>query len=391
MTTAAEADAQLAEYGVLNEPGGRDLQALVELAALVCDVPTAAINLISSDSQHQVATAGFDPSICARSDSMCAAVLEDSGTVVAEDASTDDRFSTNPFVTGVIGSVRFYASAPLTTPSGTTIGRLCVFDDVPRKLTAEQAGVLQVLASRMVDVLELRLRSRELEQTRDELHRSNELLTLFAGQVSHDLRSPLTAVLVNAELLAGEPAVQADPELGRVVAATLDAGRRMAGLIDSILEYARPGAELVISTVDLGDVLTDVLADLAPEIARRGAEVSATDLPQVRGDERLLHTVLQNLVANAVKFTPPGTTPVVRVSSERVGTTWRVTVADNGRGIPEDRRESVFALYSRGEEGPAGSGIGLTTARRVVEAHRGAMGITESDAGGAAVWFTLPA
>lgn len=385
------ADEQLDEYGVLAEPGGRDLQALVDLAALVCDVPTAAINLITSDSQHQVATAGFDPSICARSDSMCAAVLDQPDLVVAEDASQDERFAANPFVTGVIGDVRFYASAPLTTPGGVTIGRLCVFDDVPRTLNDEQAGVLQVLASRMVDVLELRLRSRQLEQTRDELRRSNELLTLFAGQVSHDLRSPLTAVLANAELLATEPAVQADPDVGQLVGATLDAGRRMAGLIDSILDYAQPGAALKLESVDLTRVLADVRDDLAPVLAERGAVVQATELPTVRGDVRLLHTVLQNLVSNAVKFTPAGTDPVVTVTSERVGSSWRLTIADNGRGIAPERRESAFALYARGEESVEGSGIGLATARRVVEAHGGRIGIDEAPGGGAAVWFTVPA
>lgn len=388
--TTLTADAQLAEYGILTDPGGRDLQALVDLAAMICDVPTAAINLISSDSQHQVATAGFDPSICARSDSMCAAVLDEPGTVIAEDASVDPRFAQNPFVTGTIGNVKFYASAPLTTPEGITIGRLCVFDENPRRLTEEQAHVLQELATRMVDVLELRLRTRQLEETQDELHRSNELLTLFAGQVSHDLRSPLTAVLANTELLAGEPAVVADAELGQLVNATLDAGRRMSGLIDTVLDYARPGAALKPADVDLGRVLADVLHDLEPAIRARGGTIEVGDLPVVRGDVRLLHTVLQNLISNAVKFTPVGTAPQVTVAAVRHTDHWRLSVADNGRGVPEERRQSVFDLYTRGEGSIEGSGIGLATARRLVEAHGGTIGIDDAAAGGAEVWFTLP-
>lgn len=392
---SATIDQQLAEYGVLDEPGGRDLQALVDIAALVCDVPTAAINLISTDHQHQVATAGFDPSICLRADSMCAAVIDDAHTVVAEDASKDPRFADNPFVTGIIGDVRFYASAPLDTPDGTRIGRLCVFDEKPRRLDRDQEEVLRVLAGRVVDVLELRLRSRQLEQARDELRRSNELLTLFAGQVSHDLRSPLTAVLANTELLASEPAVTADPDASRLVEATLDAGRRMAGLIEAILEYARPGAALELGEVALEEVLADVRHDLAPLVERTGGSVTSGPLPRVRGDARQLHAVLQNLIGNALKYHSPGTAPAVRVEAtpvdSRVDSVHRITVTDNGPGIPADRRDALFGLYARGEETVEGSGIGLATARRIVEAHGGRIGIEEAPGGGALIWFTVPA
>ena len=382
------ADAQLADYGVLTEPPARDLQALVDLAAMVCEVPTAAINLISSDRQHQVATAGFDPSVCLRKDSMCAAVLDETRTVIAEDASLDPRFADNPFVTGEIGDVRFYASAPLDTPEGVRIGRLCVFDDRARKLSEQQSEVLHTLAARVVDVLELRLRSRQLEAARDELHRSNELLTLFAGQVSHDLRSPLTAVLANAELLAGEPAVVADPDSASLVTATLDAGHRMASMIETILSYAKPGADLVITEVALAAVVEHVRADLAPLLEARGAVIEVADLPVVCADERQLYTVLQNLVSNAVKYTRRA--PVVRVAAEETGAQRRITVTDNGPGIPLDRREALFGLYTRGESSIEGTGIGLATARRVIEAHGGRIGIEDGPDGGTRVWFTLP-
>ena len=391
------ADEAIARYRALEEPGGRDLQALAELAALVCGVPNAAINLITRDHQHQVAAAGIDPSVCSREDSMCAVVLDEPAPVVAPDASADPRFADNPFVSGEIDTVRFYASAPLVTPEGTTIGRLCVFDTEAHQLAAERAAVLQVVAQRVVDVLELRLRSRQLElsmadlnRAQTELARSNELLTLFAGQVSHDLRSPLTAILANAELLATEPSVVADPAASELVAATYDAGRRMAGLIDTILGYARVGSELERSSVRLDEVLDHVLDDLGPVVVQRSARITREPLPEVRGDTTLLYTVLQNLVANAVKFTPPGRTPEVHLTAARDRDAWRITVTDNGRGIPPADRDLVFALHARGDRSVQGSGIGLATARRAVEAHGGRIGVDDAPGGGAAVWFTLP-
>lgn len=400
-TTSTTADEAIARYGALEVDGGRDLQALAELAALVCGVPNSAINLITRDHQHQIAAAGIDPSVCSRDDSMCAVVLDDTRTVVAPDASLDPRFAANPFVSGVIDTVRFYASAPLITPDGTTIGRLCVFDAVPHDLAADRAQVLQVVAARVVDVLELRLRSRQLEQsleeltrTQEELTRSNELLSLFAGQVSHDLRSPLTAVLANAELLATEPAVTDDPAVAELVVATTNAGHRMAAMIDTILAYARVGAHLDRRTVRMDDLLDHVLADLSPLLNTRAVHVRRDPLPEVQADADQLYAVLLNLVSNAVKFTPPDRTPEVTVAAARHDDQWRVTVSDNGRGIPPESREAVFELHNRGDGSVRGSiegsGIGLATARRAVEAHGGRIGVEDAPSGGTTVWFTLP-
>ncbi|RYJ04986.1 MAG: GAF domain-containing protein, partial [Actinomycetales bacterium] len=98
----------------------------------------ATINLITDTAQYQVATHGFDASVCRREDSMCNLVLHTGAPVVVPDASQDERFKDNPFVTGVIGEVRFYATHQLRTPEGVVIGTLCVFDTVPRELTAAQ-------------------------------------------------------------------------------------------------------------------------------------------------------------------------------------------------------------------------------------------------------------
>ena len=395
-TPGIDADDAIDRYGALEEPGA-DLQSLAELAALVCDVPNAAINLITSDHQHQIAAAGIDPSVCSRDDSMCAIVLDHRRTVVSPDAREDPRFAANPFVNGAIDSVRFYASAPLVTPDGTTIGRLCVFDAEPHELADKRAELLQVVAARVMDVLELRLRGRQLTESLDhltraqmDLQRSNEMLSLFAGQVSHDLRSPLTAVLANAELLATEPVVAADPDASGLVSATIKAARRMATMIERILAQARGGATAARDEVDLQEVLDQVLADLGPVISGRSATVASTRLPRVAGDAELLYSVLLNLLSNAIKFTPVERTPSVSIDVSRQDEEWRIVVADNGRGIAPEHRSSVFELNVRGDRSVDGNGIGLATARRAVEAHGGRIGIERTGGDGTAFWFTLP-
>lgn len=388
----------LGRYGVLTETTEPDIQSLVDLIAQVCDVPYATINIISQDQQHQIATTGFDPGVCSREDSMCAVVLEDGGAAVVSDATLDPRFADNAFVNGTIGRVRFYASAPLLTPEGVALGRLCVFDDAPRTLTPAQENALVTMAAQVMDLLELRYRSRVLEQSlteltaaRDELRRSNRDLALFAGQVSHDLRTPLTAILVNAEMLAAEPAVEVDATLTSMVEAMTQAGRRMNRMIEEMLGFAREGGQPRLDETSVGAVVSLVLTDLAPLIGQTDANVAVGDLPIVMADTDMLYSILLNLVANAIKFAPPGVPPRVEIEAARVADRWRLTVSDNGTGIAPDQLDEVFTLFARGAGQVSGHGIGLATVRRLVEAHGGRVGAGVSDLGGAAVWVELPA
>ncbi len=382
MTTAAvdvQRVAEIGKYIVVTDPPRADLLALVEIAAQVAQVPMATINLLTDAEQYQVATHGFDAAVCRREDSMCNLVLHAGAPVVVADASQDERFRDNPFVTGVIGDVRFYATHQLTTPEGVVIGTLCVFDTVPRELDGEQKHALAALADRVVDLLELELRTRELK-------RSNEQLAAFAGQVSHDLRNPLTAVAMALWMIDEEN--DGDEELSFLVKRAVGAAERMKTLIDDLLAYARVGAELQRVPVDLAAVFRDVEEDLSGALA--AATVVVGDLPTVTGDPTQLRAVLQNLVANAAKFTYPGESAHIEVAGARLGERWRIEICDRGPGIPEDQRERVFAPLARVDEEVEGSGIGLSTCRRIIEAHGGRIGLTEAPHGGTCAWFELP-
>jgi signal transduction histidine kinase len=390
-------DREIERYGKLGDRPGRDLQSLVDLIAAICEVPHAVINMVGSDEQHQIVASGFEPSICAREDSMCAVVMDEPGPVVVSDASHDPRFLHNPFVTGEIGAVRFYASAPVRTPDGVAIGRLCVFDTVPRELNQVQRRSLQVMAEQVTDLLDLRFRSqaleeslRELTEVRDDLRRTNEHLSHFAGQVSHDLRTPLTAILVNAELLATDPVVEKDAEVAEMVTAVSDAGRRMDAMIEEMLTFAQESGRMRVSETELSHLVALVLTDIGPLLRREDVDVRVGELPRVTIDPDLLYSVVLNLITNAVKFARPDTRPVVSITSDRLADHWRIRVTDNGIGVPKARQEAMFELFARQDDSVAGHGIGLATARRIVEAHGGSIGMDSPAEGGTSVWFDLP-
>jgi signal transduction histidine kinase len=193
------------DYELLGRPPRGELVALAGLATQVCDAPSAAIYLLTTDGRQRVAAVGDE--------------LEDPG---------------------------FEVSGRLTSPQGDLIGSLCVFDHGPRELSAEQTDGLQRLADRAVDVLELDLRTKQLERmvgelaaARDEARSCQDRLEAFAGQVGHDLRNPLTSVSMSLEMLQEQPSVIEDDEALWMVDRALGGARRMDVLIGGLVESAR--------------------------------------------------------------------------------------------------------------------------------------------------------
>jgi signal transduction histidine kinase len=213
---------------------------------------------------------------------------------------------------------------------------------------------------------------------------------LFAAQVSHDLRTPLTAVLANAEMLAAEPVVSQDQDLGWMVAAVERGARRMDTMIEQMLAYARGGGAPVLATTPLGSVFDHALEELGPLVEEQQAEVVVDCLPTLPVDAEQLRAVAHELVSNALRFSRPGVRPRVAVCSRRLPDHWRVSVSDNGIGIEADRREAMLLPFARADKRVEGSGMGLAIATRVVEAHGGRIGIDAGPDGGTTVWFDLP-
>jgi signal transduction histidine kinase len=388
--------AAIRAYDAVRMPPVAELQSVVELAAQVADVSMATINIVTDVEQHQIVTVGFEAAVCRREDSMCAVTVREGTPIALSDASADARFARNPFVTGELGQVRFYVAHPLVTRDGVAVGTLCVFDDRPRALDLSRLAGLATLADRVVDVFELRLRTRELalslmeiQAVEAELERSNERLASFAGQVSHDLKTPLTTLslslsLVREQLEDGE----FGPESMGLLDRAIKGSSRMADLIDDVLDYARLGGTLKATEVDLGFVLGEVLDELGPDLVDVTLHIGR--LPTVLGDRAQLRAVLQNLIGNAAKYRSDERPLEVHVGARHVQRAWRIEVTDNGRGVPPAERHRIFEPLARAEHSVEGSGIGLATCRRIVGAHGGKIGIDPVLVEGSRFWFELP-
>lgn len=230
-------------------------------------------------------------------------------------------------------------------------------------------------------------------QAADELRRSNAELEDFAHVAAHDLQTPLRTIAGFADLLMRDHGATLGPEGQEWLGLIRQGAEGSTQLLDNLLHYARAGASSAEPVVvDSDAVLDEVLAALHSEIEATGAEITAEALPRVTADRVQLAQVLQNLLANALKFTPEDRAPRVTVHGDADGRMARITVADDGIGVATEDAVALFEMFARGTDGGRfdGAGVGLAVCAKIVERHGGRIWVDPSPGGGSAFSFTLP-
>ncbi|MCA8916543.1 MAG: PAS domain S-box protein [Planctomycetes bacterium] len=247
-----------------------------------------------------------------------------------------------------------------------------------------------------------RLSAAEMEkQQAQQLHAQNEELENLVNELnefnyvaSHDLQEPLRTMSTYCGLLKVDLGAELPKRAQEDISAILEASLRMQRLITDLLEYSRSGhRELKMVEVDLQEIMKRVTGDLQARIVETGGKVEYSDLPSVVGDDMQLGRVMQNLVANGLKFRRPGVKPLVKVKGERVGDEVSVEVTDNGIGIEGQYLDQIFMPFKRlhGIGKYEGSGIGLSVCRKIVERHGGKIQVESTPGEGSRFRLTLPA
>jgi signal transduction histidine kinase len=233
-----------------------------------------------------------------------------------------------------------------------------------------------------------------LEEQALDLQRSNAELEQFAYVASHDLQEPLRKVASFCGMLQHRYHGQLDDRADQYIDFAVDGAKRMQGLINDLLAFSRVGrvgAEHVL--LDMDEIAADAVGNLEAAIEEAGATVElAGPLPEVRGDRSLLTALLQNLIANGIKFRSEDP-PRVRLSAQQSDGAYLFAVDDNGIGIAPRYADRIFVIFQRlhPKEEYSGTGIGLAMCRKIVEFHGGEIRLEPEGAdGGASFCFTLP-
>lgn len=240
------------------------------------------------------------------------------------------------------------------------------------------------------DISELAAAEALLSQAHAELVRSNDELERFAYVASHDLQEPLRMITSFTELLVDDLGDEMSKERRLWSGFALKGARRMQALIDGLLRYSKAGKDqLRAEPVDLQEVIEQVRTSLSVQVQESAGAIEAEGLPEVVGDPIQLYQVLQNLISNGLRYRSDAP-PVVRVTTQRSGDAWEISVSDNGRGIAPEEHDEVFAAFKRLAGAESGSGIGLAIVKRLVERQGGQLSLESTPGAGSTFRFTLP-
>ncbi len=276
-----------------------------------------------------------------------------------------------------------------------TIGMLSLSRDRPDAFSPDEIELVSLLG-RLVATAVQNIRAYEAERRRvEELARLSELRADFVSLVSHELRSPMAAVIGAARTLQDRWRMLSAAQRESFLALIGDETTRLAELVGDVLDTSRIEAGTFsyrFDEVDLGRVVDEAVetAVLAQQDVPVVASVRGA-LPAIRGDRARLRQVLGNLIENAVKYSPEG--GEVRVSAAASNGAVRISVRDSGPGIPRDQQARIFEKFGRADvEGGSkpGTGLGLFIARSIAEAHGGSLDVSSAAEQGSTFTVSLP-
>ncbi|MEO6539226.1 MAG: GAF domain-containing sensor histidine kinase [Ferruginibacter sp.] len=354
----------LKKYDILDTPPDGSFDRITRLAAKLLGVPIAIVTLVDTDRIWFKSKYGIDVQQITRDPGLCSSAILSNELYIVEDARKDPRTLANPLIAGEFG-LQFYAAAPLRVKGGHNLGTLCVIDKNPRKLTPENQEILQSLADILIDQIELRLAARLA------VSKQNQVLNMAA----HDLKNPLTIIPLFADMIKHET----DREKIATMCDKIEhTSARMLRMVNELLESASTEAneiQLNLKPINVADLVAAVIARNKILADKKNQQIKFLTDEQliVYADENKFTEIVDNLINNAIKYSPENTG--IYVTSKEADGRIILEVRDEGQGFTPGEKVNLFQRFSRLSSQPTGgetaTGLGLSIVKTLVEAHEG--------------------
>jgi signal transduction histidine kinase len=319
------------------------------------------------------------------------AILNPDVLMEVPDTREDERFFDNPF-TIEDPKILFYAGMPLKAYNGAVMGTLCVLDVKPKVLSKEQRDALQSLAKQVENLFELRRHNVQLEKASQELQNRNEQLKNFAGIVSHDMKMPLANMIITTDLLKAKYSDNFDEEGIQYLNYLKQSSFKLSNYITGILQHYESDSltEHTDEEFDIHDLLEGII-DLLN--INDNCVINLPEENMMLNCNRIaLEQIFLNLIGNSLKYNNKEEI-VIDVLCTNGGKFYNFSITDNGVGIPKDKQEDIFELFTVIEEqdrsGNRGNGIGLSTVKKLINSLGGDISVTSEVNKGTTFHFSM--
>lgn len=374
--------AALKEYNILNSGPDEDYDNLTFLAAAICDVPVVKISIVDRERIWNKSVYGAEIEEIDRKNSFCdKAIHSDEPMLILNKSEDPETFRK---AKGIYDrEFSFYTGIPLHNPQGHAIAVFCIFDVKERQLSEKQHKALKALAQQTLKLFEFRKQKTKLYQVQTKLKEKYRELEKFASLVSHDLKSPLANIISLSELLKDENKGKFDEDTEQYLEFLVESSYSLRNYIDGILSFYKSDhvMEKDYTNVDLRKLLKGII-----DLYQVSDDIEITypdDVMLHNVNKAALTQVFMNLISNSLKYNDKDIRKV-DITFSKNEEYYFFEVKDNGKGIPQEKFEEIFDLFTTLEtadrEGNLGSGIGLATVKKLTESMGGSISI-ESEPG----------
>ncbi|MFT5296579.1 MAG: K+-sensing histidine kinase KdpD [Colwellia sp.] len=379
---------ELLRYEVLDTEDEKALDELTQLASVICGTSISLISLVDKDRQWFKSRVGLNAPETPREIAFCShAILQDKIFEVP-DALEDARFADNPLVTGA-PDIRFYAGTPLISTSGMPIGTLCVIDTIPKKLDEKQQLALNTLAKQVISQLELRLHNRQLQRMQKDQKQ------IFAV-MSHDLRSPFNGILGLSKILHKSADTLEPGLIAEMADGILESSLKVYQLLDEILQWSRNqlgAVQVEIKAIALDPLIIETINLMQESFSLKKLNINhvTNESAVVLADSNLTKTIIRNLLANAIKYTPDEGN--IDIETRCHDGEFQLVITDTGQGVPLIIQDVLFSdcvASQSGTKGESGHGLGLSVCGDFARKQRGYLSLDKDYKDGAKLRLNFP-
>ncbi|WP_324721059.1 chemotaxis protein CheB [Salinimicrobium sp. HB62] len=244
-----------------------------------------------------------------------------------------------------------------------------------------------------VEIAALKIAEDKLKEQKADLERANRDLEQFVSICSHDLQEPLSTIKFGIDILGKIYSPKLDEKGQNYVAYIKQASTRLSEQIRALLEHSRIGRNGVKKMVNTRELVEVVKYDLGKRVKDTKAKIHIGDLPKIEGYEVELRLLFQNLISNAIKYTPKDRNPEVRISAYKEDDYWVFSVVDNGVGIAKEDQDKIFTIFNRVKKHDSyeGTGVGLAHVEKIVHLHEGTIWVDSQEGVGSSFYFKIKA